>query len=414
MIRLARTQIQPIGLDIGHDSIKMLQLERIGDSLSVVAAARQAMPPEARTQPEMRLALAVDLVRQMFRQGDFRGRNVVACLPREVLHIKNLRLPQMPSSELASVVQFESKNLLPFDIPDGQVRFLPAGEVRQGTEVRQEVIVLGISNQDINVFLESMHRCGTNVEALDIEPCALYRTVDRFIRRREDEQEVYVLLEVGFMRTTVVIGRGRDISFVKVIELGGKHFQEAVSRKLEITLEEAQSLRRRLRDPGESPEAAGGRDPVRQAALDATRSVMEQLGHEVSLCLRYYSVTFRGHRPGKVRLLGGEAADAQLQALLNAVVAVPVEVGRPLISVDVSKMKPVDRVGSMAEWAVALGLGLKRVQGTFGARDGKPREAAPAVAPSVVAGPVPAGVGAASNAVAGEGMPHAAEEASHA
>ena len=47
MIRLTRAQVQPIGLDIGHDSVKLLQLEVVGETLSVTAAARHALPDES-------------------------------------------------------------------------------------------------------------------------------------------------------------------------------------------------------------------------------------------------------------------------------------------------------------------------------------------------------------------------------
>ena len=48
MFRLTRAQVQPIGIDLGSDSIKMLQLEVVDNALSVVAAARQSMPTEVR------------------------------------------------------------------------------------------------------------------------------------------------------------------------------------------------------------------------------------------------------------------------------------------------------------------------------------------------------------------------------
>jgi hypothetical protein len=101
---------------------------------------------------------------------------------------------------------------------------------------------------------------------------------------------------------------------------------------------------------------------------------MEELGREISLCLRYYSVTFRGHRPTKLRLIGGEACDPQLQTLLNSALVIPVEVGRPLYSVNTSRMKPADRRGAMCEWALALGLSLRTTQQHYGARDGRPRD----------------------------------------
>jgi hypothetical protein len=74
--------------------------------------------------------------------------------------------------------------------------------------------------------------------------------------------------------------------------------------------------------------------------------------------------------------VGGEACDPQLQTLLNAALVIPVEMGKPLFSVNTSRMKPTDRRGSMSEWALALGLSLRTTQAYFGARDGRPRDPA--------------------------------------
>jgi type IV pilus assembly protein PilM len=371
MIRFNRGQVLPIGLDIGYDSIKMLQLSATGDALSVVAAARQVLPEEVRNNPELRLPAAVDLIRQMLRRHPFRGRRIVAALPRHILHVKNLRLPVMPLDELAAAVDFEARNIFPFDTEQAHVRFLPAGEIRQGTDVRQEVVVLAARHGDVDNFLEHMHCCGVTVESLDFEPCAIYRGIERFVRRKQDENEVHVLLDIGLRRSQVVIGKGREICFFKPIDIGGQRLHEAVARKLGITPDEALALRRRL---VERNDAGDNRDAVRQAVFDATRSELEQLGREVSLCLRYYSVTFRGHRPSRVRLVGGEAADPQLRSILNSVLTIPLEAGSPLYSVDHSRMKPTDRSANLCAWALAFGLSLKTTTGYFGARDGRRRD----------------------------------------
>jgi type IV pilus assembly protein PilM len=376
MIRLTRSQVQPIGLDIGSDSVKMLQVETIGQTLSVVAASRQPIPPGARENPQTHLAVAADLIRQMFRNGRFTGRRVVVALPRDLLHVKNLRMPLIPPQELASAVKFEARNIFPFDTDAANVQILPAGEVRQGIDVRQEVIVLAAQHGEVDRFVEVIHRTGAAVEAIDIEACALYRSQERFMRRREDEQEVHVIVDIGLSRSQVVIGKGRDISFMKPIEIGSQQLHEAVSRKLGITADEARGLRRRLIEaaPGPASPDALKKDPVRQAVFDATRSIMEDLGKEIALCLRYYSVTFRGQRPNKLKLLGGEAADPLLLGVLNGALGAAVEAGRPLYSVDTSRMEPADRMGFMSEWGTAFGLSLKLTQGQFAPRDGKPRD----------------------------------------
>lgn len=379
MTGIRRSNILPIGIDVGYDSVKLLQLEVVGEQLAIVASARQALPEEARQQAAaQRTAIAVEIVRRLMRSADFVGRRGVVALPRDIVHVKNLRLPQMPASELASAVEFEARNVFEFDTEQAQVRFLHAGEVRQGNEIREEVIVLAAKHDEVDDFVEQLHRSDIVIDSLDFEPAAVYRTVERFMRRKDDEGEVNVLVDVGARRTQVVVGRSRDISFFKPIEIGGQHQNEAVSRKLGITMEEARGLRRRLMESAHAAAAdsSHAREPVRQAVYDATRSIIEDLAREISLCLRYYSVTFRGQRPTRVRLLGGEACDPHLHSILSANLPIAVEPLRPLNNVKTDRMKSGDRRGCMSEWGVALGLGLKLTQQRFAAIDGAKRSSA--------------------------------------
>jgi hypothetical protein len=184
-----------------------------------------------------------------------------------------------------------------------------------------------------------------------------------------------MLIDVGARRTQVIIGKGREINFYKPVEIGGLHLLSAIARKLTITLDEAKALRQRLLDNEEPVDATspGGRDPVRQAVFDATRSVAEELGQELAMCLRYFMVTFRGHRPTRARLLGGEATDPQLASVLHSMLDIPVQAGRPLFSVDTSRMRAGDRRGPMSQWALATGLSLRFVPGYFPQLDGRPR-----------------------------------------
>ncbi|CAN5400999.1 N/A [soil metagenome] len=379
-MRLIRQQVLPIGLDIGADSVKMLQVEPVGDHISVVASGRMAIPDESRADPAARMTVAADLVRQMLQTHPFIGNKIVACLPREIVHIKNVRLPLIPAAELSAAVEFEARNIFPFDVEQSRMHYVLAGEVRQGTEVRQEVIALAAQNSEVNQFVEQLHRSGGAIESLDIEAIALHRGYERYIRRRDDEQDVFVLVDVGLRRTQVIVCRGRELSFFKSIEIGGEHFNQAVSRKLGISVPEARALRRRMCETA-SPQDRG--DSVTRAVFDATRTQMEDFSRELAMCLRYYLVTFRGHRPRVVRLVGGEANDPQLLVTTQSASSIPVEIAKPLLSADTTRMRPADRRGSMSEWATAFGLALRMTKKNFGAIDGRPRDT---VLPRSVAG----------------------------
>jgi hypothetical protein len=112
------------------------------------------------------------------------------------------------------------------------------------------------------------------------------------------------------------------------------------------------------------------RDPVRQAVADATRSIIEDLGRAVTLCLRYHSVTFRGHHPARLGIVGGESSDPYVCDVLSTTLGLPIQPEWPLRHVDISRMPPGERRGPLSGWAAALGLGLRRVsshRGTTGA-----------------------------------------------
>ncbi len=353
MIFLRRHEHLPIAIDIGHDNLKLLQLQEHAGALSVVAAMQQTVESENLTGLD-RTAVAMPLIKQIIQQSGFRSRRIVPVLPREFVQVKTLRLPPLPESEMKLAIENETRTL--FSVPSEKlsIRFIPAGEVRQGTESRQEVIVLAVETRLIDNLLEQFNQIGLIVDALDFEPCALYRGIERFVRRKEDELEVSVLVDIGAEQSQVVIGRGRDVTFVKSIEIGSRKISECVSRKLSLSLSEAASLRRRFAamDPNE-------KDPVRQTVSDATRSMIGDLVHEISLCLRYYSVTFRGQRPGKIRILGGEANDPSIIAALTQAMTVPVVVCQPFQGVVRTGTILDSPESTLSEWGVAFGASLR-------------------------------------------------------
>src|SRR5688500_2396772 len=218
MLRFARQPTPPIGVDVGSDGVRMLQVRAsdVAGRFSVTAAIQLPFPDDVRAHPERRVAAAGELIRRGLREGGFIGRRVVAALPREIVHLRTLRLPPMPEADLAWAVSAEAQDLLPFDPAHASLQFLDAGDVRQGGEPRREVIVVAACDKDVEEFLSVLHNAGADVASLDVEPCAGYRSVARAAAGAPDA--VRVVLEVGASRSQVVIGRGPAVRVIKGID----------------------------------------------------------------------------------------------------------------------------------------------------------------------------------------------------
>jgi type IV pilus assembly protein PilM len=369
---LSRNRRGPIGLDVGSEGVKMLQLARSGGNLAVVGAARRSFAQQAAESPDgaSRRQLAAEAVRQLLRSGQFRGREVVSCLRADELAIKNIRLPQMPERELASAVLWEARERFEFEVAEDRVHFIRAGEVRQGTETRDEVILIAASAEAVSGHLAMLSDMGLTPAHIDAEPTALFRTYQRYLRRAEDESAAAVLVDVGLVATKVVVARGQTILLIKSIGLAGQQFSESVAKGLGLGYGEALRLRRKRasQDPPGEEDATG--DQVGWSVYDAVRSQVESLAREISLCLRYCSVTFRGLRPAQITLTGGEVYDPAVAKLLEQCLGCTCVIGEPLRGVEMSSVDlGADRRSVLTEWSVATGLALRGLRGAGGGRE---------------------------------------------
>jgi type IV pilus assembly protein PilM len=374
MLGLFKSRCEPIALDIGGDSIKMLQMQRVGGALRVRAGARWRFPDIPVADVRQRRDLTVVAVRELLSRHGFKGRRVVYALPMSQIHIKNIRMPSMSELQLNSALMLEAQQR--FELPDitpDQMGFLNAGEVRQGADIRNEIILMGVPGGIIEEHLSLLGDMGLSPEHIEPEPVALFRGMNRFLRRQDDENVVSVVVDVGVSATRVIVARGRRIVFLKSIDIGG-----VVAAHLNLSCVEANELRMRVmkeqsrqpREGGDAPEPDHGtselrespretKDALRWSMFDAVRGEVESLAREIALCLRYCSVTFRGLRFASVTFTGGEAYEPALRELIGQHLNLPCVIGQPLRGVDVSGLDLGNRRGHLAEWAVCTGLALR-------------------------------------------------------
>ncbi len=350
----------PIGLDVGTTAVRLLQVGGSERDMRVLEAAKFVIPLEVKGAVARRRKFVIDGVRRVVKERRFRGREVVMALSAGELAIRNIRMPRMPEEELVTAVNWEAQNKFPFDTATAVIQYLRAGEVRHGDQVLDEIILFAAPRVEVDEKIQLTCEAGLNLVSLDAEPCAGFRSVERFLRRRDDEDIVRVFSDIG-AETTVVIARGRDVVFVKTIPIGGVVFNRAVADRLELAPAEAEALRRRIarrrlqKDPA-GPDA----DRTARAVADAIRPHLEDLADEVGLCLRYYSVTFRGPRPESIVFTGGEAQDPGIAETLGERVGMEVVIGDPFRGVRTDHLGPIlDRRGARAEWATVFGLSLK-------------------------------------------------------
>lgn len=374
--KLKTRGLRPIGLDIGHNSIKMLQLATNDGQISVIAADKVRIDPGINGDGQQRRSFVVSAIKQILEKGNFQGRDVVSCLPNDGLKITSLRLAEADGDEIEQSLKKEAEQRFGMDPDKDLINYMLAGNVRQGDEVKNELILFAADNEIIKNHIEMLEAAKLKPVAIDTIPCALFRSFERTLRRQEDKENTVVFIDVGSQFTTVVFGRKGEISFVKQIPIGGERFNREIAAKLGISIDEAETLRKMLwtektlpaahldsmvQDDGSEQQLDAA---TRQVIVDVICAVAEELAREISLCFRYYTVTFRGKRVERAVFAGGEAYESILMNVLKRQLTVEIEVAQPLKGFDLSSKKininfDSDRRGLLCEWAIAVGLSLK-------------------------------------------------------
>jgi type IV pilus assembly protein PilM len=364
-------------LDIGHNYIKMLQLVISNRQIGVLAADKVRIDPKINGDGQERRRFVVSAIKQMLADGNFHGRNVVSCLPSDKLKITSLRVSETETGQMEQTLAKEAANRFALNPDTDAIKYIHAGSVQQGDEVKNELILFATDNETIKDHIAMLEEARLKPVAIDTVPGALFRSFERSLRRQEDKERTVVFADIGSQFTTVVFGRAGEICFVKQIALGGENFDREIAARLGIEIFEAAMLRSRLRIERGLPaseaelinQAPDNRSQsldttTRQVIADAIATVAQELAREISLCLRYYTVTFRGKRMERAFLSGGEAYESVLLNVLARTLAVEIEVAQPLKGFDLSGEGihinlDGDRRGLLCEWAVAVGLSLK-------------------------------------------------------
>lgn len=362
MIRMLHRQTEPIGLDLGADCIKMIQFELTAGGLIVRAAGQYYFPPDLEPDNPQRRDLAIQAVRRMHRQNGFRGRRVVSAVADSSLAIKTIRVPEGTPEQIDQAIAEEAAKRLSFDLGTARLTHLDAGRVPQGNDVCREIVLLAVQDADIDADLALLTDMGLEPVALDVGPCALFRSCERFLLRDEDRTQVTLLADIGATTSKVVIGHGRELAFVKTIACGGRDINNAVARSLDLSLREAVNLRESLARQAEraSADDAEADRELSDEVLAACEPALAQLAKEISLCLRYHAVTFRGFRPAVLQVSGGEAHHPLTTDYLSHALGIKVVKADPLKHMNTSRVELGQSRRQPAPcWMLATGLALR-------------------------------------------------------
>src|SRR5436190_12692360 len=132
----------PIGVDLGSDSIKLAQCALVNNEWKLTAAATADVPASVRHDVPGRMTYVTQAIKELLAQGNFTGREAMLGLPSSSMFLQHLRVPKMDDEALKKALPWEAQGKLPIDPTHALLRHHVAGDIYQDQETKSEVILM--------------------------------------------------------------------------------------------------------------------------------------------------------------------------------------------------------------------------------------------------------------------------------
>src|SRR3989337_2515245 len=162
-----------IGLDIGSQAIKVVELEPNNGSFRVLHAGSGVTPPGAVregsvTEPHV---LADAIKRVLSSAGVRRGR-VISAVGGQAVIVREPKMPKMAKSDLQQAVRFEAGRYLPYSVRDVSMDFDVLGEMVEEGQPKVEVLLVAVRQEVVDKHLDALRAAGLTPFVLDVESFA--------------------------------------------------------------------------------------------------------------------------------------------------------------------------------------------------------------------------------------------------
>ncbi|MFT5424469.1 MAG: type IV pilus assembly protein PilM [Phycisphaerales bacterium] len=367
-VKSLRGSPPPVAIDFGVHALKAIQLSGT-ENPSLIAVAQLDTPEGLLEDPAGRLRFQIETLPKLIRSGGFNSQRAVFSIPAaqmfckhlQVQRIEGVKLGDMVSATLAQQMECDPKALL--------VRHAAVRDVSPG---KTEIVCFASARRLVEQLMGAVKAAKLNPVGVHTEIHAVLESTPSNVK--DDDAPVLAHIDLGHGTTKVVIARGKQILFARVVPFGGIRLDQAVARQTQLSIEKAHERRVALTSyskapanqpvpatAGESFSATGTKYVAQTETTFDLSEPLEIFADELRMCMRYHRSLSPTEAIERIVFTGGESKHEALCAHLAESLRMPAQVADPMARIGRSGKEPVSGLTlseSQPGWSVAVGLAL--------------------------------------------------------
>jgi len=339
-----------LGLDIGSQSIKMVDLAKVRGRYELKALGLGMIPSECIVDKDiMDSETVVDTIKNLRENLKVRARGAASSISGHSVIVKKAELPIMTEAELGQTIMIEAEQYIPFDIHDVYLDSFILGESLERSDM-MDVLFVASKKDMVDDYASAVRNAGLKPMVIDVDVFALETMYQA--NYPDSPDTVVALVNVGSSMININILKDELSVFARDISMGGRQLTERIQREFGVSFERAENIK-----TGADIE---GIDLERINYI--FKMAAETYVQEIRRTIDFFLSTMVNETIERIYLSGGSCRVSGLVPMLEKQMEIPVEVINPFnsISWDEKVFDPEYMAYIAPQMAVAVGLALRR------------------------------------------------------
>jgi type IV pilus assembly protein PilM len=353
-----------VGVDIGSSAIKVVEIKRKGGKVVLETYGAIALGPYADLDaggvtnlPVEKISIAL---KEVLKQSDVLDTSLALSIPIQSSLIFTLELPaKIGKDEIASIVPIEARKYIPVPITEVSIDYfiIPQKEPsfeemnrEEGAiakvEEKTNVLVVTTQNDAVAKYRSIVSGSNLNASFFEIEIFSSIRA------NFEHELSPVLLIDFGASHTKLSVVEFGMVQSYHTIDRGGADITNSIAKSLSVPFSEAEKMKKEFGLFG---------NPAEKSLADIIKVHIDYIFSETNNVLLGYEKK-NTRAISKVIFTGGGAIMKGLKEVAVNNFQAEIEIGHPFSKVSAPAFLEKVLLTMGPEFAVALGLALRKLQ----------------------------------------------------
>ena len=341
-------KINPFGLDIGGNSMKLVWLEGRNSGFILKSAVTTPTPTKGILsespfdQEEM-----AESIKKAVKEAKINTPYVNIALPENQVYTRIVEMPVLSNRELASAIYWEAEQQIPVPLNnvtlDWDVLKRP---LQNETNGKMIVLLVGATTPLIDKYQNILSLAGLQINSVETEVLSVIRAL-----APSENFPPSLVLNLGAMSTTLAIVKEGIIVFTYTIPLGGTAISRAIASDFGFSMSQANEYKKVY---GVSKEALGGK------IGKATEPILASILTEVRKAISFYKEKYKNDDPiQQILLAGGTAKLPGIDIFFAEKSGIETAVANPWSVLSPNQNIPKEILANGSDYVVSVGLAMR-------------------------------------------------------